>query len=598
MDVDQREKAVEVTNYFFKAPSYKKTLVLLLLTSFFYGAVNKLILEKNTPFTSLFYGGSEGVLLICLPALIASTLASTLYRKEFKEKFKYYSFISLISAVVIALTYSAAGVFQKIDKSFPEILLIGYALVALIWFLACFLVLGNNKKSFILAFLQPVLGLSFLWLWIKFGAFETTLSIGSPVITFFKLIVSTTILFSALWVFFYIINAPTKRNFGMNTIDIVTLFFASWITGGKELEEALEEMSEKLKTFVGGVVFKTNNKTKALFIVPGIHFGPFGIIGGSQAPAILDKHFKQTNTTAFVFHTTVNHDWNPVNTSEVRKIIPVIEQNLKGKTTGTASFFEAFHGKSQVFGLNLGENAFVSLSRAPKSTEDIDYALGIAFRNKVISKGWKNSLIIDKHNSITNGKLIEVGSDEYYEYDSALSKIIKPKKQGKLSIGIAEKEWEGMQNSGIAKSGIKTAVIKAGDKKACIVLIDGNNIEPKLTMEARKKLLEKGFDYADVYSTDSHALNNINGVHNPIGKNNAKIALEKILESAQEATKSLEPSTASFFMENVELRVLGANRQSELQSTINSVIAITKIVAPVILIGSIILVVISLLLLR
>ncbi|NUN11926.1 DUF2070 family protein [Candidatus Micrarchaeota archaeon] len=597
MNIDQREKAVEVTNYFFKIPPYKTSISILIILSFAYGLLTRLLIKANNAGDALLYGGAEGFVLIGLPAIFSATLAASLYRKQFKKAFKHYAFIALTSAIILTLVYSVALFFLTLNKSFIEILLIGNALVVLLWFAVCFLVLNNGKKSLLIAFLQPLFGISFLWLWSKFGLFEASLSVGSPVTAVFKLAISSVILLLSLWLFFFIVNAPAKRNFGISTIQTTALFFASWIQGTNALEKVLQDMGEELKTFVGGIVFKTKNKT-TLFIIPGIHFGPFGNIAGSETPAIIQDYFNERKIQTFTFHSTVNHDWNPVHSSEVNKLIPAIEKNLKKKGSSKGAFFTSTEGKVKLFGLSIEKTAIATLTRAPESTEDIDYSIGLALKNKLLTKGWSDALLIDRHNSITDGYIFEVGSKEFYEYEGAVSKVIKPKKHEKLAFGIAVSESRELDAfKGIARTGIRVAVIKTGVKTACVILIDGNNIIP----EFRNKVVEKfhkKFDFIDVFSTDSHAVNTISGIHNPIGKNNPDEVINEIERLIPLAVEDVEPCEASFFNELIELNVLGANRQSELQSTINSIVAIAKIIAPAILIISILLVGFSLLLLR
>ena len=84
----------------------------------------------------------------------------------------------------------------------------------------------------------------------------------------------------------------------------------------------------------------------------------------------------------------------------------------------------------------------------------------------------------------------------------------------------------------------------------------------------------------------------MNGVHNPIGKNtdNGRL-IRKIVESAVKAEERLAESGAAFFSKRISISVLGGRRQNELISTVNSIIAIARVIAPVVLLASIVLVV-------
>src|SRR3989344_753041 len=97
MGIDQRERAVSVSRVLKPVPSHRKTLVGLLLLTFFFGFVYR-IWTNSSLANALVYGGSEGVLLLGLPALLASALA----RLAAKREFKYYAFIGALGALVSA----------------------------------------------------------------------------------------------------------------------------------------------------------------------------------------------------------------------------------------------------------------------------------------------------------------------------------------------------------------------------------------------------------------------------------------------------------------------------------------------------------------
>ncbi|MFH1056735.1 MAG: DUF2070 family protein [Candidatus Micrarchaeota archaeon] len=588
MTVDQREKAISASRVLFKIPPYRKVLLYLIAFTFFAGFLIKLY-AGNSPAASLVYGGAEGFLLLALPALLAGGISS-FYSKQ---PFKYYAFLGLASAVLAAVVYFIAMASGQVLTG----IIVANALVVLLWFITSFITLNQGAKSLALSLLQPFFNIAFLWFWERFGFFESTLPLGSPVIAFLKILVSGGILLLGLWVVFYVINAPAKRNFGVSTVQAVALFFAQWTSGKKEFEQVLAEMGEAVETNIEGIVFANpRGKLKAIFLSPQVHFGPFGNLGGSEFPFLLgEKISSGAKTPCFVFHSTVNHDFNPIYSAShsliAKTVLEEVKNSRRKSFAKTACFIQGKSGSAGVAGFAFGQNAFLSLSRAPEGTEDIELSMGLALRNAAL-RNFSQAVVVDRHNSITDGGIFRVGSREYFEFENAVSQI-SPAVGRKFKMGVDENKLEGFSvENGIAKAGLKTAVFEMGGRKYAIVLIDGNNITPSFRAKALLALKGFGFAWADVFSTDSHSVNRLGGVHNPVGKNldQEKLAGE-IRKSVGRASENLEECGARFYSRRISISVLGGRKQSELISTINSIVAIARILAPAILILSVILVI-------
>lgn len=583
--VDQREKALSASKLFFRVPPSRRTLLFLLLSTFVLGFLFRLYATGGIA-NALVYGGAEGVLLLGLPALLAGTLAS-LYSKE---PFKYNIFIGAFAAVLVGLVYFMGFATGQVLIG----IVIANALAVLVWFGSSFVGLNQKRKSIPLAFLQAFFNASFLWFWQRFGFIEPTLAIGSLPIAAVKILVSSGILLLGLWTLFYLLNAPGKRNFGISTVQAVALFFAQWTTGKKEFEEILAEMGEPVETAIEGVVFKNaRGRNKAVFLSPQVHFGPFGNVGGSEFPFLLSQKVSaDAKAPCFVFHSTVNHDFNPVHSSSHALIAKKAVQQIAGAKNfaSSACFMQTREGSASVAGFAFGGNALLTLSRAPESTEDIELSLGLALKNATLKK-FDNAVVVDRHNSLTDGSIFRVGSREFGEFHKAVSKIA-PSAQSRFKMGVAEKTLESFTlDNGIGKAGIKAAVFEIGGRKYCIVVIDGNNILPSFRANALLALRNYGFEWADVFSTDTHAGNKIGGVHNPVGRNlDHEKLIAEIKQSVKEASGDLEECKAAFFYDTVGLSVLGGRKQSELTSTINSVVAIARVLAPAIFAISVLLV--------
>jgi len=251
-------------------------------------------------------------------------------------------------------------------------------------------------------------------------------------------------------------------------------------------------------------------------------------------------------------------------------------------------------GENQVAALGFGRNAWISLTRAPHSTEDFDLAAGLALRNLALRR-FDDALVVDRHNSLTNGEMFDVGSEVYHRYVDAVQALdVRP--GGVLRLGVASDALpEFSVQNGIGGAGLKVAVLAFGKKSACIVLVDGNNALPDFRAELLERLKAFRFDFVDLYTSDTHSVNTIGGIHNPVGARLDRHALlDRVELAVQNALNDSEPVKAAVATRRIDVSVLGVQRQAELLSTINAIVSVAKVVAPLVFIISLGLVLLAL----
>ncbi len=607
MEIDVDQKATNLTYFLFKTPSYRTTTAWLFIASFIFGVVARIARNKPESIVETFlYGGTDGILILAAPAIVSAMLATLFFsRKQFLQGFKYFVFIAFAYSIIYALMMLFGLIigkilFQNIELS--TYVIIANALILVIWLASTWIALAYKKKALLLCILHPLTNLAFIVLWNKFAIIESSVAVESPFLAVFKLAVASIILLIAIGALVFIINAPTKRNFGISTIDTVTMFFAQWVSGSKGLEDIFAGTGELIKTPVGVINFKSNGKNKATFVVPQIHYGPIGNLGGSEFPGLLSKRLTiETKAPVFIFKGTANHDFNPVYSSDFELINGAVNLGIKQsdkKQNNNVAFLEGRERYSHVFGLKVNNTAFLTLSRQPQNCEDIHQALGRALHNRVLAMGFEDAIIVDRHNCKVDGYIFGPASKEYLEYEKAIDNI--GEYRGKLYLGVAESQCHFKAEEGIGEGGLKTAVFKVGNKTACFVLIDANNCAPSFRSEVVNKIkTAHKFDFVDLLTTDSHAVNSIGGIHNPLGeKVNRAVFMQEIIKTVEAAVEDLAPTTAGAAVNNIEIEVLGPQRSSELVITVNSIFAVLKILAPLIFAGSILLAFLALVLLK
>ncbi|MBI5225434.1 DUF2070 family protein [Candidatus Micrarchaeota archaeon] len=594
-------KAVSITKLIAPLPSYKKSILIVVVLSFISGFILSVLRTKNLSLPSLgehlLYGGAEGFLILGLPAIISATFAASLTRKEkFVERLKHFSFLSLISVSIVSLLY-IIGLVSFSPANLPTFVLLANSIIFGIWFFAMFVTLSYGWKSLLISLFQPALNISFLVIYnsILLANFQDPITLGV------KFLVSSGVLLLALASIFYMLNAPAQRNFGISTMQVLALLFAQWTYGSKSLEGILANMGEKVETFYGIVVFRNSKtkKLKALWLAPYVHFGPVGNLGGSEFPSLLSKPLSQKyGVPVSVYHATVNHDFNPVYSSLHGKFLSAYEKELqilrKGdfQTDLDISLLNSKKGSARYFGLTFGsQDAFIAISNAPNSTEDVEFPSGMIMMDKFKSRGLRNAMLVDMHNSKTDGSYFLAGTPEFFEFYDLIDDY-KLTSGRKFNFGSFADPLEDFGLSqGIGKMGMIVSVFEIAGKRSATILIDANNVLPEFRREILISVLQAyKFDFVDILTTDTHSVNAISGIHNPLGKYcDHKALIARIKASVGSAIEDLEPTETAMSIKRLEIEVLGARRSPEVISTINSIVSIAKIFAPSILILSILL---------
>ena len=195
-------------------------------------------------------------------------------------------------------------------------------------------------------------------------------------------------------------------------------------------------------------------------------------------------------------------------------------------------------------------------------------------------------MVVDQHNAETGDiTSFEPGSMAGFGYMDAIKDALSktsPKKP--LKIGVSSRP---VDSDVLGKAGIKVAVFSSAPEYV-LVLIDSNGVTPKFrdniesAVKAKSRECEVG-----IFTTDTHQTNMVRGVLNPLKEEDT--ILKSILLACDEARGDMQE--ASFFSDKrwFEIRVIGAKQSIEVISTVNSIVAISKIILPLVLLGGLLL---------
>ena len=576
-------------------PKTKYSIIGMMIISFLIGSTYYIIdLSPGQGIIQDFiYGGLFGFVVLGISSIMSGALDQQVISSlhGINLKIKHSMFLSGLSMTIL-------GIFVLLGCVISRLIHVDIFVNSMIF--ACVLIYGFNTLVFwatskvrfsvaaITGFIQPVLIIA-MYISISFLFIDT--SFMGPVIfqIILKAFVASIIFVIAIYAFITVIASPFKKNLGIGVLDLLSLFIAHMNEGSNSLEGLFENMSEAIDTIVTFVSFKTENGIKALFISPSVHPGPLGDLGGSNMPTLLANKF---DCFTMVAHGPSTHDFNPIAVSEIDKIENSIRNGLERiEYSENASKFIRYNSEKANIGVQFFNEGMVILSTfAPEAVDDIEFGVGLTMMAQSRNHcNVKDSVIVDCHNSFTaeSGEVLP-GNSEVFQLIDVIDLIEPEQEKYDIKIGCHSDNMEDLdKNEGVGESGIKTMIIEVGNQRTAYVLFDANNMEIGFRQEIIDAVSDLDIDEIEVMTTDTHTVNTISRGYNPIGIVKRAEIIEYARASIIEAIKDIEKVEVGTGTNKIKnLNTFGPKNSTELISTISSVVAVSKIIAPVLLITS------------
>jgi len=384
----------------------------------------------------------------------------------------------------------------------------------------------------------------------------------------------------AVWVFLVVIDQPWRSSLGVSALDFLRGFVGYLAEGSDELETFFEDIGEEAIVPVTVLaVRRPDGEEKARFVLPMIHPGPMGEIGGGNLPK---RVAEAADGLAFPPHATAGHDFNLVTESEVDTILEAAESAFEtiDYTAEATAGHRLTEGDATLTGQAFGDGGFVVTTYAPSCADDVDYAVGLSAMAEARTGGLENVLLVDAHNcndGLEGEDLGHVVPGSQRSFDmirgaGRLGELLEDAETGMLRCGVAWDETPWKPTDGIGPLGIRVCVFEVEDVRTAYVLIDGNNMEPGL----RGRILDtvEGVDKMEVMTSDTHIVNTVEA-ENQVGQAVPESeVIERIGSVLEAAVDDLEPVEAGMASETTEVTVFGNDRTETLASTANAMVSL------------------------
>ncbi len=589
--MESAKKALGITKYFVSLPSAKQLAALLLLIPMLAGALLAAVSSGKLEMGSLVAGAGTALFIISLPSFVSAG-ALTLLRR--RVQMPRALALALLSALVYLLFYMLAVLLRPYNAAAFNLIFIGFGLAFFLWLSTLKFAFGLERSAWLFAMAQAVGYTLFLLA-------GSTLYTGALSDVLLRVGLSAAVFVAALYGLLSLASGPLKKNLGLKSGDVLSGFSSQWLYGEKDLEDTFEEIGEDATTLVSLAQFKTKQGTLQ-WVVPYVHFGPFGNLGGSQFSSQMIRDLNAPGVENFVFHGTCTHDFDPVSSNQIRPLVTAVRAIGARLKLKSAHFDlrEGMAGSSRCYLLGVEDGLVLSFSRAPLSTEDVNFAIGCSLMNRAQSLS-RESMVIDCHNAETGDvDYVEPGSQIAFEMEDALTSAMKEKRRLQPlmagwartagAVGDRTDNDASLSLPGVGDGGVMVTCFSSPHSGPVFyILLDANGI----TGEAREKMLtavRKRFPrcrFAEVLTTDTHQLNSVRGVFNPAGAQEYEKLERAAIGACEQAWAKLAPAQFDMGKERVNVRVLGPYQSAEIVATLNSVMAVLKFAMPIVLVASI-----------
>jgi len=558
MTQDSDVKLGQLTRYIFTAPSWKRSLFLVIILGLLIdgaGVRAWVIL----PFSALPFSGT---LAFTLPAIAAFILTKPIIEYTGKTMTWNRSALLALSSTVfgVIITFVALASSLKFIPLFYAISL-GFVF-GLRLFVLVAIADYRVPRMIVPAFTQSSVGILAGML-----LFSPSFGILALVLHF--------VFGLGFAILVWMIERPLRRAFKIRGLAFINAFIAHMTDGSsKGMEKFFREIGEEIFVPQVSFFFRREHGNPVIFTVPNLHPGPMGEIGGGNLPKILHDHFEDETLVA---HGCATHDFNLVSETEIDKVIDALQksrQNLAySRAAGRSGRLK--RGSVQVLYQRFGNSVLLVTSRSPQRTEDLDFSIGMT----IMAEGHRwfpHVAVVDAHNCMTDLSspvlLATLTATEYQQGSLEAMDKCRTTPLYPFRIGVNHCTLPFSREQGFGDLGLQVFVVEVEGQLTAYILIDGNNIAEGM----REILLEQILtvvDHAEVMTTDSHVVNTITG-KNPVGMHvPVSEFMPFVIRALQDAIDDLSPSDVAGSTANCEhIVVFGSNRISQLASTVNAML--------------------------
>ncbi|MCA1813993.1 MAG: DUF2070 family protein, partial [Halobacteriales archaeon] len=383
------EKTARLTELLFGSPNIRLSYAIIALSA----ASGILVLPgRQGLLAGLLLAAVPGLVAAALGAPLATALGGTFYPRR-------AAFLGAISAFMFGATLIGARLVSLVYPiEMVHAVLLGFALTLALRHSVLLATCDNRQHRALAVTLLPyIVAVPALPLVLDFGPREWVLAVLLPIIH-----VGSAAFFLRMF------DAPLTKNFDVSAFELFRYFLDHFTTGNPHGETVMDKFGEPVEAKVGVIAFRRTQgakrgQVKATIVVPALHPGPVGELGGGDLPGKIAEQVPLSEMV-LVPHGPATHDLNPITTAEVARVGKAVNEALGGLryAPGGSQFVGASRGVRVCTQL-LGNGALLTYASWPEPIDDVSYGVGRAAELSARLAGVQEAIFVDCHNSLEPG---------------------------------------------------------------------------------------------------------------------------------------------------------------------------------------------------
>ena len=572
-------------------------LVLSIATGISAVALLNLSMISKLLLYSVVNGSTTGILIITLPTLLTVIVMKALKRYV---ALNYMFFISIIGAITYSLFILLGSATYVLSRNYAisgVLIILGDASIFAWWLFAAKVVLGQKKKAALLALVQPTLN---ILLYIPYSNF--IFSFSTPLsLLLLKLYAGIFVFLVVSYIIMFVFNKPIEKGLGgFRVFEAFSQMFQNWLFDVNTSSPFGTKFGVPQDISTDTIVLRDmSDKIKVIFFAPYVHYGPSGTLAGSNFPYMLERYSTlRYNAPTFIMHSIVNMDFNPISMNQFGRLREALDSGVRDRSepkTGPKgmSYSKSTSDNSTAIRLGLDDIELVALTRAPHVTEDITPDLAYLFKG-MLEHGSEKAILIDAHNSryesAPKAELEEVKLNSKFAdaYANAIRLSEKPQhKSAAIRVGVCKTELFsrlGMPKD-LAEGNLNVAIFSFNGFKYAMLHFNCNNILPTLRNEIVEHVRAKYRIEAEVYTTDTHAVNSIGSLaSNVLGRYaNRKRLIAAVDEAVCKAISNISAVSVCHKRGIIKgFVVWGPNAKERMTAVATSVYEMARLTVPIV----------------
>ncbi|MDA4113869.1 MAG: DUF2070 family protein [Thaumarchaeota archaeon] len=381
-----------------------------------------------------------------------------------------------------------------------------------------------------------------------------------------------------------------KTKHGIPTLQILQAFLKTWVTQEPgDLEKYFSNYA-KSESVVTDVILAQGKDEKVVFILPGVHPGPFSPVGSYNLSELIYRALKEKGIAApIVLHGTGGHERNtPTNdlaaayAGEISRFVSSLNVSERNLMRGPA------HDKigiTNITTLAFGKEVLSIISNSPFLSDDFDPTT-VAEASDVASKLGVRLSMVDAHNSVDGERrsLTQVTRDDW---ESIFRRVLAlPEKP--FRFGFASSTGMNLKlGPDVSEGGICATLFVVDGSRSVLVTADSNNAVSGLRERIAEELGKTGVEFIELCTSDTHnfaARNLTNRGYFALGESSGKDKVVEVVKKLVDAAESrVAPCDLAVARFEMKIPLIGTESLDDFAKLTKDAISLSKGYAKILL---------------